>query len=175
MEHYQQPDWPTRHLFNPAVALLTRLGISVKGSRVLAVRGRSSGEWRTTPVNLLEVDGARYLVAPRGQTQWVRNLRASGEGVLLLGRGRERFHATELPDAEKPPLLRTYLRNWAWEVGQFFGGVGPDASDAELLRIAPDHPIFRLVGVGRRMGGGDWVTSSVNGIVGWLTFAIADL
>jgi deazaflavin-dependent oxidoreductase (nitroreductase family) len=144
MEHYQQPDWATRYLFNPLVALFTRLGISVKGSRVLAVRGRTSGEWRTTPVNLLEVDGARYLVAPRGRTQWVRNLRASGEGVLLLGRGRERFHATELPDAEKPPLLRTYLRNWAWEVGAFFGGVGADASDAELLRIAPDHPIFRL-------------------------------
>ena len=67
-------------LFNAAVARLTRMGISVAGSRVLAVRGRSSGEWRTTPVNPLTVDGTRYLVAPRGNAQWVRNLRAIGTG-----------------------------------------------------------------------------------------------
>jgi deazaflavin-dependent oxidoreductase (nitroreductase family) len=144
MAHYQAPDWFTRHLFNPLVAISTRLGISVMGSRVLAVRGRASGEWRTTPVNLLELDGVRYLVAPRGQTQWVRNLRASGDGVLLLGRKRERFRATELADGEKLKLLRAYLKRWQWEVGMFFGGVGPESSDDELRRIAPEHPVFRL-------------------------------
>jgi|SRR5690349_14900171 deazaflavin-dependent oxidoreductase (nitroreductase family) len=142
--HYQPPDWFTRNVFNRLVAGLTRAGVSVWGSRILEVRGRRSGEPRRTPVNLLVLDGSRYLVAPRGHTQWVRNLRAAGEGDLLLGRRRERFRAAELPDAEKPDLLRAYLRRWKWEVGQFFGGVGPDSPPAELDRIAPDHPVFRI-------------------------------
>jgi hypothetical protein len=83
-------------------------------------------------------------VAPRGHTQWVRNLRVSGEGRLVLGRRREDFAATELSDDEKPALLRSYLEKWKWEVGAFFGGVGDDAPDAELRRIAPDHPVFRI-------------------------------
>jgi hypothetical protein len=80
MARYLQPDWFTRNIFNRAVAGLTRLGISVWGSRILRVRGRTTGQWRSTPVNLLTHQGARYLVAPRGNTQWVRNLRATGRG-----------------------------------------------------------------------------------------------
>jgi hypothetical protein len=95
-------------------------------------------------VNLLTVDGQRYLVAPRGHTQWVRNLRASGRGRLLLGRRSEPFTATEVGDDEKAPLLRAYLKRWRMEVGVFFGGVGPDSPDEELRRIAPDHPVFRI-------------------------------
>jgi deazaflavin-dependent oxidoreductase (nitroreductase family) len=114
------------------------------GSRVLEVRGRKSGEPRRTPVNPLSYGGARYLVSPRGHTQWVRNLRASGEGRLLLGRRSEPFTATELTDDEKPPLLRAYLKRWRFEVGAFFSGVGPKSSDEELRRIAPDHPVFKL-------------------------------
>jgi hypothetical protein len=71
-------------------------------------------------------------------------MRAAGSGRLVLGRRVEEFSATELPDEEKPPLLRAYLKKWKWEVGQFFGGVGPDAPDEELRRIAPDHPVFRI-------------------------------
>jgi deazaflavin-dependent oxidoreductase (nitroreductase family) len=142
-----RPDWFTTHVFNPAVAALTRLGVSVAGSRILEVRGRKTGEPRRTPVNPLTVDGTRYLVAPRGHTQWVRNLRAHGEGRLLLGRRAEPFAAQELGDDEKPPLLRAYLRRWKWEVGTFFGGVGPDSGDEELRRIAPDHPVFRVTPV----------------------------
>ena len=111
---------------------------------MLEVRGRTTGEPRRNPINPLSLDGARYLVAPRGQTQWVRNLRARGSGRLLLGRRAEDFAAVELTDDEKPPILREYLRRWKWEVGAFFGGVGPDSSDDELRRIAPDHPIFRI-------------------------------
>jgi deazaflavin-dependent oxidoreductase (nitroreductase family) len=144
-ERYQRPGWFTTNVFNRAVAVLTRLGVSVAGSRVLEVRGRKTGEPRRTPVNLLTLDGTRYLVAPRGHTQWVRNLRARGEGRLLLGRRAEPFTAAELADDDgKVPILREYLRRWKWEVGAFFGGVGPDSSDAELRRIAPDHPIFRI-------------------------------
>jgi deazaflavin-dependent oxidoreductase (nitroreductase family) len=149
-EHYDRPGWFTKHVFNRAVALLTRLGLSVSGSRILEVRGRRSGEWRRTPVNLLTLDGARYLVAPRGQTQWVKNIRVSGEGRLLLGRRSEPITVTELADDAKPPLLRAYLKRWKWEVGAFFGGVGPDSPDSELRRIAPDHPVFRIASSTRR-------------------------
>jgi deazaflavin-dependent oxidoreductase (nitroreductase family) len=142
--HYQEPGWFTRNVFNRAVAGLTRMGVSVWGSRELRVRGRTSGEWRTTPVNLLTVDGTRYLVAPRGVTQWVRNLRAAGSGELRVGKRVETFRASEVGDAEKPPILRAYLKRWKAEVGVFFGGVGADSSEADLLRIAPDHPVFRL-------------------------------
>jgi deazaflavin-dependent oxidoreductase (nitroreductase family) len=116
----------------------------VYGSRVLEVQGRKSSEWRQTPVNLLSYDGYDYLVAPRGHTQWVKNLRASGRGRLRVGRRTEPFTATELSDDEKPLLLRVYLKKWKFEVGAFFAGVGPDSSDDELRRIAPDHPVFRL-------------------------------
>jgi len=141
---FQRPGWFTVHVSNRIVAALTRAGLSVRGSRVLAVRGRKTGEWRTTPVNLLVLDGTRYLVAPRGHTQWVRNLRAAGEGELRVGRRVERFRATELADDEKPPILSAYLKRWKMETGVFFGGVGPDAPDEELRRIAPDHPVFRI-------------------------------
>src|SRR5579875_3309184 len=105
---YVQPGWFTRNVFNRTVRRLTRMGISVYGSRELRVRGRASGEWRTTPVNLLTVDGTQYLVAPRGETQWVRNLRVADGGELRVGRRAESFRATELPDAEKVPVLREY-------------------------------------------------------------------
>jgi deazaflavin-dependent oxidoreductase (nitroreductase family) len=141
---YVRPDWFTSHIFNPIVAGLTRIGISVLGSRVLAVRGRTSGEWRTVPVNLLTHDGERYLVAPRGVTQWVRNIRASGAGELRVGRRREPIKVTELADDEKPAVLRAYLRRWKMEVGVFFQGVGPDAPEEDLRRIAPDYPVFRI-------------------------------
>src|SRR5580700_8949231 len=123
-------------LFNSLVAAVTKMGISVLGSRVLYVRGRKSGEWRSTPVNLLTHDGNRYLVSPRGHTQWVRNMRVAGGGELRVGRRVERFTATELPDAQKPALLRAYLKRWKFEVGMFFEGIGPDASDEKLLEIA---------------------------------------
>jgi deazaflavin-dependent oxidoreductase (nitroreductase family) len=142
--HYRRPDWFTHNVFNPAVATLTRVGISVAGSRVLEVPGRKTGVPRRTPVNLLELDGGRYLVAPRGNTQWARNLRASGSGRLLVGRRSEAFAATELTDEEKVPVLRAYLRRWKWEVGMFFEGVGPDSPDRELRAIAPRHPVFRI-------------------------------
>lgn len=142
--HYQRPGWFTEHVFNRAVAGLTRLGISVAGSRILEVAGRKTGEPRRTPVNPLTLDGRRYLVAPRGHTQWVRNLRASGSGRLLVGRRAEAFRAVELADTDKPAVLRAYLTRWKWEVGAFFAGVGPDSSDADLARIAPDHPVFRI-------------------------------
>jgi deazaflavin-dependent oxidoreductase (nitroreductase family) len=141
----KRPGWFTAHVFNPIVAALTRLGLSLRGSRVLEVRGRSSGAPRRTPVNLLEFEGERYLLAPRGETQWVRNLRVSGEGRLLIGRRAEPFRAEEVSDEEKVPILRAYLKRWKAEVSTFFDGVGPDSPEQELARIAPKHPVFRLM------------------------------
>jgi deazaflavin-dependent oxidoreductase (nitroreductase family) len=131
-------------LMGGMVAGLTRLGISLKGSRVLSVRGRKSGEWRSTPVNVLNFEGSQYLVAPRGHTQWVRNMRAAGGGQLRVGRHVQNFTATELPDDQKPEVLREYLRRWKFEVGMFFEGVGPDAPTEKLREIAPGYPVFRI-------------------------------
>jgi deazaflavin-dependent oxidoreductase (nitroreductase family) len=131
-------------IFNAIVTGLTRIGVSIYGSRVLAVRGRKSGEWRTVPVNLLTFNGERYLVAPRGHTQWVRNMRSAGGGELRVGRKVEVFTAEELPDDVKPEILREYLRRWKFEVGVFFDGVDASASDEKLRSIAPGYPVFRL-------------------------------
>lgn len=143
-EHVMKPGWFTVNVFNRAVAWLTRRGLSVWGSRVLAVRGRKSGEWRRTPVNLLVVNGERYLVAPRGHVQWTHNMRAAGGGRLLLGKRVEEFSADEVADDAKPELLRAYLKRWKAEVGVFFGGVGAESSDDELRAIAHRHPVFRI-------------------------------
>jgi deazaflavin-dependent oxidoreductase (nitroreductase family) len=143
--HYRAPGWFTRDVFNRLVALLTRQGISVLGSRILAVKGRTSGEWRTTPVNLLSYNGRRYLVSPRGETQWVRNLRAAGTGELRLGKSAETFGRRELADDEKVPVLRAYLKRWKAEVGIFFDGVGPDSSDDQIRAITSKHPAFEVL------------------------------
>lgn len=130
--------------FNTMVQHLTRMGLSVWGSRVLSVRGRKTGELRSVPVNLLVIDGVRYLVAPRGETQWVRNLRVAGEGQLRVGRRVEDFEYRELVDDEKPAILRAYLKRWKFEVGVFFDGVDAKASDEKLREIAPGYPIFEV-------------------------------
>ena len=143
-DRYIKPDWFTKNIFNPFVALMTRAGVSVWGSRVLRVRGRKSGEWRSSPVNLLTFEGKQYLVAPRGHTQWVRNIRVSHEGELLLGSKAEHIQVAEMPDDQKVPLLRAYLKRWKFEVGAFFSGVGADSPESELRRIAPDHPVFEV-------------------------------
>jgi deazaflavin-dependent oxidoreductase (nitroreductase family) len=124
---YLKPGWLVSRVINP---LLMRLGVVP----TLAVRGRRSGEWRTVPVNVLELDGQRYLVAPRGDTQWARNLRATGRGELR-GRGRaEPFRATEVPDHEKPRVIKAYLARWENQVRRQF----------ETLPNAADHPVFRI-------------------------------
>jgi deazaflavin-dependent oxidoreductase (nitroreductase family) len=144
MAKYQKPDVMTTHIINPLIAALTKLGFSVRGSHVLAVRGRKTGKVQEVPVNPVEVEGARYLVAPRGDTQWARNLRVAGVAELRVGQRREQIHVTDLTNDAKPPVLRAYLRRWQRETGKFFG-VDANASDEELRRRAPDHPVFRIV------------------------------
>jgi deazaflavin-dependent oxidoreductase (nitroreductase family) len=143
--HYRKPGWFTRNVANRIVAGLTRLGVSVWGSRVLEVTGRKSGQPRQVPVNLLRLNDKDYLVSARGTGEWVRNLRAAdGKLDLLLGRRREHRQAVELADADKVPLLRAYLARWKTEVGVFFEGVGPDSTDEQIAAIAHKHPVFVL-------------------------------
>ena len=124
---YLKPGWLTSRVLNP---LLMRVGMIP----TLAVRGRTSGEWRTVPVNVLELAGHRYLVAPRGDTQWVRNLRATDRGELRW-RGRvEPFRAIEIPDSEKPRVIEAYLTRWGYQVKGYFNAL-PDPAD---------HPVFRI-------------------------------
>jgi deazaflavin-dependent oxidoreductase (nitroreductase family) len=147
--HYKQPGWFTQHVFNPTIAWLTRRGLSVWGSRVLEVPGRTTGEPRRVPVNLLTYEGQDYLVSPRGHGQWVRNVRANGGRLdLLVGRRRTHHVAHELADQDKVDVLRAYLARWKFEVGQFFDGVDASSDDETLLAIAPKHPVFRLDATG---------------------------
>ncbi len=144
-ERYLRPDRFTETVMNPLVRWLARRGVSLLGSRELRIVGRKSGLVRSNVVNVLDHDGRRYLVAPRGTTEWVRNLRAAGgAGELRIGRRVEAFRAVELADADKTPVLRAYLQRWAWEVGQFFEGVDKASTDAELAAIAPGFPVFVL-------------------------------
>jgi deazaflavin-dependent oxidoreductase (nitroreductase family) len=127
---YLEPGWFTRHVFNRLMRLFTKLGVSLRGSRELRVRGRKSGEWRAVPVNPLTIGDDRFLVAPRGATEWVRNLRVAGTGELHLGRKVEVFVADELDDDAKPEILRQYLHHWK--------------ADAQLREIAPGYPVFLI-------------------------------
>jgi deazaflavin-dependent oxidoreductase (nitroreductase family) len=143
--HYRKPGWFTKNVFNKVVAMLTRSGVSVMGSRVLEVKGRTSGQPRQTPVNLLVLDGREYLVSPRGETQWVRNVRADGGHLdLLLGSKRRRYLGQEVSDDDKVDVLRAYLKRWKAEVGIFFDGVGPESTQEAIRDIAPKHPVFLL-------------------------------
>jgi deazaflavin-dependent oxidoreductase (nitroreductase family) len=127
---YLKPGFVLASLVNPIVM---RLGLT----STLAVRGRTTGEWRTVPVNVLDLDGTRYLVAPRGETQWVRNLRAAGEGELRRRGRSERFRAVELPDEDKPPVIAAYRERWGSQVRAQF----------EKLPDPSDHPVFRILPV----------------------------
>jgi len=124
---YIRPGFFMRRVVNP---LLTALRLKP----TLAVKGRKSGEWRTVPVNVLEHDGHHYLVAIRGETEWVRNLRAAGAGEIRMGANVERFRATEIPPEERPPIIAAYRALWEREVTAQFRKL-PDAAD---------HPVFRI-------------------------------
>ena len=140
---YLEPGWFTRNVFNRLMARLAKWGVSVWGSRQLAVRGRASGEWKTTPVNPLDFEGGRYLVAPRGTTQWVRNIRVAGTAELRLGRKVEPIAVVELADADKPAVIRgTSAAGRLRSVSS--STVNERSTDDELLAVAAGFPVFRI-------------------------------
>lgn len=142
---YQRPGFLTRNVLNRAMKALTNAGLSVRGSSVLEVKGRKSGSPRTTPVNPLIYEGETYLVAARGETEWVRNLRADQYRLTLsVGKKRRQWVAEEVTGDQRLPVMRAYLTKWKPEVGAFFHGVGPDATEEEFRVEAERHPVFRL-------------------------------
>ncbi len=139
---FQKPSAIER-LFNRVFGLLVGLGLGLSHNYLLQVHGRKTGRLYSTPVNLLSVDGERYLVAPRGEAHWVRNVRASGEVWLKKGFRREHFLVKELSAPEKPVLLREYLERYRTTVQQFF--TVPVGSDEEAFQgISERYPVFRL-------------------------------
>ncbi|MFE0172810.1 nitroreductase family deazaflavin-dependent oxidoreductase [Streptomyces sp. NPDC059002] len=130
--------------FNGVIGWLARHGVSLMGSAELSVRGRKSGAMQRIPVNPFTHDSGQYLVSARGHSQWVRNMHVAGGGELRVGRKVREFTAEEVPDSEKVPLLRGYLERWGWQVNQYFQGVTAKSSDAEIMAVTPDHPVFRI-------------------------------
>ncbi|MFI9547323.1 nitroreductase/quinone reductase family protein [Streptomyces sp. NPDC052016] len=135
---------PLNVRFNSVIGWLARRGLSIAGTAEMSVRGRKSGRMQRIPVNPHTYEGAQYLVSARGHSQWVRNMRVAGGGELRVGRKVRTFSAVELPDAEKLPILRTYLEKWGWEVNQYFNGVTARSTDEEIAAAAQDHPVFRI-------------------------------
>jgi deazaflavin-dependent oxidoreductase (nitroreductase family) len=133
---------PLTHAVNAVFARMARRGRGQPFTYVLTVRGRSSGVPRSNPVDVMTDGSQRWLVAPYGETNWVRNLRAAGRGRLSRAGQDEDFVATELPVEQRVPVLRTYLRDVPF-VRPYFD-VTADSSDEELLSIAPRHPVFRI-------------------------------
>jgi deazaflavin-dependent oxidoreductase (nitroreductase family) len=143
MAEYRKPGWFTTNVINLAPALAARLGLSLGGAWLLTVKGRKSGEPHTIPVNPLALHGTRYLVSPRGETQWARNLRAATGGELRLGGKREPVTVAEVPEAERPAIIAEYLKRWGGVTRSHFGTVKePDAT--ELARLAARTPVFKV-------------------------------
>ncbi len=138
---------PMEKFFNRAFGFMVGLGFGLKHNYLLQVRGRKSGRVYATPVNVLDVEGKRYLVAPRGRTQWVRNAEAVGEITLKKGRYRQSFRLRPIPDSEKPQLLKLYLDRFATTVQRYFpvqAGSPPEA----FRELAPNYPVFQLLSAG---------------------------
>ena len=142
-EHFERPGAAER-LFNRVLGVLVSLGLGPSYVFLLEVRGRRTGRTYSTPVDILVIDGRRYLVAPRGHTQWVRNAMASGSVTLRKGRRREELAVRPLSDEDKPPILQAYLGRFTTAVQGYFPV--PAGAAVEAFRpLAPRYPAFELV------------------------------
>ncbi|UXA04588.1 nitroreductase family deazaflavin-dependent oxidoreductase [Mycobacterium sp. SMC-2] len=140
---YEEPNGAVRAA-NVVIRWLAEMGVSIAGTRALRVRGRKSGKPRSVVINLLTVDGVEYLVSPRGNTQWARNVRAAGVVETGPRWRRRRSRVTEVADAAKPELLRRYLDRWYWQVKDYVAGLTPDSTDEQFRAVAPTIPVFAL-------------------------------
>ena len=129
---------------NAVVGRLASWGLVPGGTALLQVKGRRSGQTRSTAVTWVDHDGQRYLVAPRGNTEWVRNVKAAGGQVVLKRRKSEQVRLQEVPVEQRAPIIQAYLKKTARVTKREFG-IEPDAPSDEFQRIAPDHPVFRIV------------------------------
>jgi len=143
MTFYRRPAKLTQ-IMNGALGWLASLGLTPSHMITLEVKGRRSGQPRSTVVNAVEYEGGRYLVSPRGEAEWVRNLRAAGGEAIVRHRGRRGVRLQELPAEERAPILKKYLSENAMSTGKHFG-VDPKADVAEFGAIAARHPVFRVI------------------------------
>lgn len=130
-------------IFNSVMGFLVGLGIGPTHMRVLEVRGRKSGKLYRLPVDLLDQEGRLFLVAPRGRTQWVRNVEAQGQATLRRGRHSTSYKLRPLPVAEKPPILKAYLDQFHREVQPFFPVRAGSPVDA-FVELTDRYPAFEL-------------------------------
>jgi|SRR5579871_3154862 len=138
-----RPQTPLEKAFNRLFGFMVGLGVAPHYAYLLQVRGRKSGRLYSTPVSLVVMDGKRYLVAPRGRTQWVRNAEVTGEIALKRGRHRESFALKAVPDAAKPPILKVYLDSYKAAVQRFFPVAAGSKAEA-FVPIAANYPVFEL-------------------------------
>jgi deazaflavin-dependent oxidoreductase (nitroreductase family) len=143
MTFYRRPTKLTQ-IMNGALGWLASLGLTPSHMITLEVKGRRSGQPRSTVVNSVEYEGERYLVSPRGQAEWVRNVRAAGGEAIIRHRGRRSVRLQELPPEQRAPILKKYLGENAMSTGKHFG-VDPKAEIAEFEAIASLHPVFRVI------------------------------
>jgi deazaflavin-dependent oxidoreductase (nitroreductase family) len=136
---------PTERLFNRAFGVLVGLGLGMRHSRLLEVRGRTTGRVYTTPVNVLELKGRRYLVAGRGRTQWVRNAEASGEVALRKGRARERYRLRAVTGDEKAQVLSAYVHQFKLTVQRYFSPIPAGAPPSAFTAVLDRYPVFELL------------------------------
>jgi deazaflavin-dependent oxidoreductase (nitroreductase family) len=145
MEHFLKPS-PVERVFNHVFGAIVSLGGGLAHNYVLQVVGRKSGRTYQTPVNLLDYDGKRWLVAPRGNAQWVYNAKASGTVTLKKGRESQAYRVRPVELAQRPPVLKRYLEAYKPTVQRYFD-VQAGAPESEFLRIADQHPVFELLRV----------------------------
>jgi deazaflavin-dependent oxidoreductase (nitroreductase family) len=131
-------------VFNRIFGFLVGLGLGFSYNYLLQVRGRKSGKIYSTPIDLLELGGKRFLVAPRGYTQWVRNAEAAGEVTLKKGSKREKFGLRALSDQEKPAILKAYLDQFRREVQRYFPVAAGSPMEA-FGELVQSYPAFELV------------------------------
>ncbi len=133
-------------IFNRVFGFLVGLGLGFSYNYLLEVRGRKTGKLYSTPIDLLELDGKKFLVAPRGRTQWVRNAEAAGEVTLKKGSNRQKFHLRPLAEEEKLPILKAYLDTFRREVQRYFP-IPAGSPQESFAAIAGSYPAFELLPV----------------------------
>jgi deazaflavin-dependent oxidoreductase (nitroreductase family) len=135
---------PFEKTFNKLFGFLVGLGFGLPHNYLVQVKGRNSGKTYSTPIDLLEFKGKRFLVAPRGRTQWVRNAEAAGEVVLKKGFLRRHFRIRPVDDGDKPEILKAYLDRFRTTVQRYFP-VKAESPVQEFARVAADYPVFELL------------------------------
>src|SRR5579863_1499364 len=139
-----RPPTAVERIFNRVYGFLVGMGVGFSYNYLLQVKGRKSGKTYSTPIDLLELAGKRFLVAPRGRTQWVRNAESAGEVMLKKGSARQRYRLRTLSDAEKPPILKAYLDRFKSEVQRYFP-VAAGSPVESFHKVVESYPAFELI------------------------------